>query len=92
MHGHLNRGERDIDWAGLQIELELALQRLVRRELQSRPLLILMMQTPEDGKTKTHRKVTTKVSEDNISEDNSNSERPAPIGRRKQRSTAKVGS
>jgi ribonuclease J len=61
-------GQVDVDWTGLQIELESALQRLVRRELQSRPLVVLMMQTPEEP--------TSKV----------------PSGRRKQRSTAKVGS
>jgi ribonuclease J len=65
-------GQVDVDWTGLQIELESALQRLVRRELQSRPLLVLMMQTPEDDAVA--------------------SKGTAPIGRRKQRSTAKVGS
>lgn len=39
--------ELDVDWVGLQQHIEQALQRLVRRELQSRPLLVFLMQTPE---------------------------------------------
>ena len=83
-------GQSEIDWAGLQIELESALQRLVRRELQSRPLLVLMMQTPEDGSTP--RKTSTAASDranDLVGAGAGSS--PVPIGRRKQRSTAKVG-
>jgi ribonuclease J len=80
-------GQLDVDWTGLQIELESALQRLVRRELQSRPLLVLMMQTPEDGTTKNPAKVAV-----GAGAGASHSSTPAPIGRRKQRSTAKVGS
>ena len=37
----------EVDWSSLQIELESALQRLIRRELQSRPLVVFLMQTPE---------------------------------------------
>jgi ribonuclease J len=80
-------GQLDVDWTGLQIELESALQRLVRRELQSRPLLVLMMQTPEDGTTKNPAKIAV-----GAGAGASHSSTPAPIGRRKQRSTAKVGS
>jgi ribonuclease J len=63
-------GQSDIDWTGLQIELESAVQRLAKRELNSRPLVIFMLQNPEGS------------SKNSI----------APVGRRKQRSTAKVGS
>jgi ribonuclease J len=80
-------GQLDVDWTGLQIELESALQRLVRRELQSRPLLVLMMQTPEDGKTKNNGNIAV-----GAGAGASNGSSTAPIGRRKQRSTAKVGS
>lgn len=38
-------GEWEVDWAGLQVQLERDLQRLLRRELQSNPLLLFMMQT-----------------------------------------------
>ncbi len=36
-----------VDWTGLRVEIEGALQRLIRRELQSRPLVVFLMQTPE---------------------------------------------
>jgi ribonuclease J len=39
--------EIDVDWVGLQTQIEQSLQRLIRRELQSRPLLVFLMQTPE---------------------------------------------
>jgi ribonuclease J len=86
-------GQREIDWTGLQIELESALQRLVRRELQSKPLLVLMMQTPEDGATP--RKASVVTNGNGAKElvgagAGNNGATPAPIGRRKQRSTAKV--
>ncbi len=38
-------GEWEIDWAGLQVQIERDLQRLLRRELQSNPLLLFMMQS-----------------------------------------------
>ncbi|ELS02099.1 hypothetical protein Xen7305DRAFT_00018100 [Xenococcus sp. PCC 7305] len=39
--------ELEVDWAGLRVEIEGALQRLIRREFQSRPLVVFLMQTPE---------------------------------------------
>ncbi len=39
--------ELEVDWAGLKIEIESSLQRLVRRELQSRPLVVFLLQIPE---------------------------------------------
>ena len=39
--------EVEVDWTGLQVQIEQSLQRLLRRELQSRPLLVFLMQTPE---------------------------------------------
>ncbi|MEN9243819.1 MAG: ribonuclease J, partial [Gloeomargarita sp. DG02_5_bins_242] len=35
----------DIDWTGLREAMEAALQRLIRRELKSHPLLIFLLQT-----------------------------------------------
>jgi ribonuclease J len=75
-------GQVDIDWTGLQIELESALQRLVRRELQSRPLLVLMMQNPQDNGDRPNHSTAPVI--------NTVTGKPAPIGRRKQRSTAKA--
>lgn len=37
----------EVDWTGLRIEMEMAIDRLVKRELQSRPLLVFLLQTPE---------------------------------------------
>ncbi|ERN43162.1 putative hydrolase of the metallo-beta-lactamase superfamily [Rubidibacter lacunae KORDI 51-2] len=38
-----NRGANGIDWAGLRAELESSIQRLVRRELRSQPLVALAL-------------------------------------------------
>jgi ribonuclease J len=56
--------ELDVDWVGLQVQIEQALQRLVRRELQSRPLLVFLMQTPDAPPAKAagrRRRATAKV-------------------------------
>jgi ribonuclease J len=65
-----------VDWQGLRAEIESALQRLLRRELQSNPLLVLLMQTPEDGEVgeKPVKKTTSTT------------------GRRRRRSAARVAS
>jgi ribonuclease J len=54
----------DVDWAGLQIQIERDLQRLARRELQSNPLLVFLLQAPEEPPVKVtgrRRRVTTRV-------------------------------
>ncbi|MGB5710073.1 MAG: hypothetical protein WBM44_04070, partial [Waterburya sp.] len=38
---------------GVRIEIEGGLQRLIKRELRSRPLVVFLMQTPEKRPTKT---------------------------------------
>lgn len=43
----LDNQEVELDWVGLQTQIELELRRLVRRELQSNPLLVFLMQVPE---------------------------------------------
>jgi ribonuclease J len=40
--------ETDIDWVGLQLQIERDLQRLARRELQSSPLVVFLLQSPEE--------------------------------------------
>jgi ribonuclease J len=42
-------GGVEIDWAGLQIQLEGEAHRVLKRELQSNPLLVFMMQNPEQA-------------------------------------------
>ena len=46
-------GETEVDWIGVRIEIEGGLQRLIKRELRSRPLVVFLMQTPEKRPTKT---------------------------------------
>jgi ribonuclease J len=46
----------EVDWAALREEIESHLQRLVRRELQSSPLVIFLLQTPEPTPTRTYRR------------------------------------
>lgn len=41
------QSNRNVNWNKLQAMLELELHRVVRRELQSNPLLVLLMQVPE---------------------------------------------
>ena len=38
--------ETDIDWIGLQVQIEGDLKRLARRELQSSPLVVFLLQSP----------------------------------------------
>jgi ribonuclease J len=38
----------EMDWTGLRIEIESTLQRLANRELQSRPLVVFLLQTPSE--------------------------------------------
>lgn len=42
-----DRQDTQVDWAGLQNELECSVQRMLRRELQGQPLLVFLMQTPD---------------------------------------------
>ncbi len=49
---HTIDGELEVDWAGIRIEVEASLQRLMKRELQSHPLVIFLLQTPEKPETK----------------------------------------
>ncbi|HAJ63426.1 MAG TPA: ribonuclease J [Cyanobacteria bacterium UBA8543] len=44
--------ETDMDWAGLRVQIESDLQRLARRELQSSPLVVFLLQTPEEPPVK----------------------------------------
>ena len=44
--------ELDIDWAGLQVQIENDLRRLARRELQSHPLVVFLLQAPEEPPVK----------------------------------------
>ncbi|MEQ9483620.1 ribonuclease J [Coleofasciculus sp. F4-SAH-05] len=43
----------EVDWTGLQQKIEGDLERLTRRELQSRPLVVFLLQNPEEAPVKT---------------------------------------
>ncbi len=55
----------EIDWEGLQKQIQADLQRLARRELRSRPLVVFLLQTPEEPPVKVtgtrRRRSTAKV-------------------------------
>ncbi|HEY9605568.1 MAG TPA: ribonuclease J [Allocoleopsis sp.] len=56
--------EFDIDWAGLRVQIEGDLQRLARRELQSSPLVVFLLQSPEEPPVRVtgrRRRSTTRV-------------------------------
>lgn len=60
----MDEGRVEVDWAGVQAQIESALQRLLKRELQSKPLLVFLMQTPEESPVKAtagRRRSTAKV-------------------------------
>lgn len=50
-----NEGQLEIDWVGLQTQIEREIQRMLRRDLQSNPLLVFLMQTPEAPMRETSR-------------------------------------
>lgn len=39
----------DVDWVGVKTQLERTIQRVLRRELQSNPLLVFLMQIPDEA-------------------------------------------
>lgn len=56
--------EADIDWVGLQAQIEGDLRRLARRELQSSPLVVFLLQSPAEPPMKVtgrRRRSTAKV-------------------------------
>jgi ribonuclease J len=49
-------GETEVDWTEVRLEIEGGLQRLINRELRSRPLVVFLMQTPEQQPVKATRR------------------------------------
>lgn len=59
-----NGGLLEVDWTRLRNEIEVELRRLLRRELQSNPALVFLMQTPNEppvSTVATRRRSTAKV-------------------------------
>jgi ribonuclease J len=46
----------EVDWVGLQVQIEREIQRMLRRELQSNPLLVFLMQHSEEPVVKASSK------------------------------------
>ncbi|MCT7981413.1 ribonuclease J [Laspinema olomoucense] len=55
----LEDGTPEVDWTGLQNHLERDIQRMLRRELQSNPLLVFLMQNPQEPPTVQEQPATT---------------------------------
>lgn len=73
-------GKPEVDWVGVQTQLEVQIQRMLRRELQSNPMLVVLLQTPMEF----DRPVKAKKAK---------IEPPVPVtGRRRQRTSARVAS
>jgi ribonuclease J len=70
-------GQKEIDWVGVKAEIEHSLQRLLRREIQSNPLLVLLINTPDESAT---------------ASSTCNSSSSTPPGRRRTRTAARVAS
>ncbi len=52
-------GTPAVDWMGLQNQIEREIQRMLRRELQSNPLLVFLMQNPQEPPTVQEQPATT---------------------------------
>ncbi|MGL5076533.1 MAG: ribonuclease J, partial [Waterburya sp.] len=61
-----NNGETEVNWTEVRLEIESGLQRLVNRELRSRPLVTFLLQTPEKpvARMTRRRKRSTDTSSD----------------------------
>jgi ribonuclease J len=51
-----NDGETEVNWTEVRLEIEGGLQRLMKRELRSRPLVVFLLQTPETSPTRLTRR------------------------------------
>jgi len=72
---HATDGEVEVNWAEVRLEIEGCLQRLIKRELRSRPLVVFLLQTPEKKSTNTRTSRRRKRS----SSINNNGSTPAPV-------------
>ena len=47
-----DNGELEVDWMGLKTQMENGIQRILRRDFQNRPLLVFLLQTPDEPPVK----------------------------------------
>ncbi|MFZ1027084.1 MAG: ribonuclease J [Limnoraphis robusta] len=79
-------GQKEIDWVGVETQVERAIERSLKRELQpNNPLVVLLMNTPEGNII---------LSDENTPEEESATSTTAPqaTGRRRTRTAARVAS
>jgi ribonuclease J len=79
-------GQKEIDWVGVETQVERAIERSLKRELQpNNPLVVLLMNTPEGNII---------LSDENTPEEESTTSTTAPqaTGRRRTRTAARVAS
>ncbi len=96
--------EFDVDWTKLQAQIEVSIQRLLRREFQSNPMLVFLMQTPSDAASQsasTSPETSTPTPTPTPAAKSSATPTPTPAAKssstspstpRRQRSAAKVAS
>ena len=53
---YIDNGETEVNWTEVRLEIEAGLQRLMKRELRSRPLVVFLLQTPEKQPTRLTRR------------------------------------
>ena len=86
----------EVNWVKLQADIEADLRRLLRRELQSSPTLVFMMQTPVQQSSGQHALTqpapTQPAPLQPMAQQVPTPQSTAPSGSRRQRSTAKVAS
>jgi ribonuclease J len=54
-----NTNELDVDWTKLQAQIEMELRRLLRKEIKSNPLVVVLLQSPLEPPVKTSRRQRT---------------------------------
>lgn len=81
----------EINWVKLQADIEADLRRLLRRELQSSPTLVFMMQTAQQSSGQSAPTQPAPVQQ-NLAHQVATPQSTAPSSSRRQRSTAKVAS
>jgi ribonuclease J len=88
----VNGTVKDVNWVKLQADIEADLRRMLRRELQSSPTLVFMMQTPAPSATAQKVVPSPVAKAATPAPESPQPTAAAPASRRRQRSTAKVAS
>ncbi len=86
-----NGKSAEVNWVKLQADIEADLRRMLRRELQSSPTLVFMMQTPAQ-QSSVQQSLTHQAPTQPMAQQVPTPQSTAPSSSRRQRSTAKVAS